>query len=713
MSRIKLTIDRTKVSGSLTNFPVLFTQDCVGIPSSFWTDVIDPNGLDIRFFDTNGTSELKREIVFYDAGTNKVEAWIQVPSLTNVADKVLWCEYGGSTLANDVEVWTDINATSIFHFTGQQIIPVPPTIKSFDSITTNSPNYATIVPDMVQVDSGKIGKAYDIPLTSGYGSISKVVHSGVYTVSAWAYLDNDNSADQTLVIDQNINSFGLILSNNTAYIGGVRGNIGPGWAVITYIPSLGWWGVGSGDVYSSQFGAWHRITGVFDGDVFKIYVDGVLKATSVSLLPFVMPSSGPAHVIGQYLSPQRMYGTIDELDFYSDAKSSSWIATEYENQNSPETFIEVQSLLADFTYEDTFLDVQFTDTSVSPATIISWLWDFGDGDISTDQNPDHVYAADGTYDVVLYVSDDNGSNDSITIPVTVASQPVYPTVGDVVNTNIITYQDKDVGFSTIEPVAGNQIHNCLLKNFGGLMHLNHLPEDVFACILNENPEFTDVEIIQKIDHVNDVMEGDFKPRKTTPCLDMGDNSFVSDVPTDVLGDDRIYDDGIVDIGPYELTILNIELTSGDLQSIFQEKLEWDSGGSRFLPRYGDAIYNDIAAKMVDPNACEEFAREAKIVIVLKKLRVDYKTRSDKLNDPLLTVEAYYDNATQSIICYKFHDKIGDMLSKFFEDDRYVIYFNEAENELTFYLNKTYDKGLSGHRNVIKNVRFGGSPVLIG
>jgi len=324
---------------------------------------------------------------------------------------------------------------------------------------------------------------------------------------------------------------------------------------------------------------------------------------------------------------------------------------------------------------------------------------------------------------ILHISDDRGATFSPAIEGFEAwsfsdafggVQPPGPSVGILANTNIITYQDKDVGFSSIEPVAGNEIHNCLLKNFGGLMHLNHLPEDVFACILDEDPEFTDVEIIQKIDNVDAVMSGEFEPKKTTPCLDMGNNSFVSDVPTDVLGNDRIYDDGVVDIGPYELTILNIELTSGDLQSIFQEKLNWDVGNPlQFLPSYGDAIYNDIAVKMVDNIQREEFAREAKIVIVLKKLRVDYKTRSDKMNDPLLTVEAYYDNTTQSIICYKFHDKIGDMLSKFFEDDRYVIYFNEAENELTFYLNKTYDKGLSGHRNVIKNVRFGGSPVLIG
>ena len=42
------------------------------------------------------------------------------------------------------------------------------------------------------------------------------------------------------------------------------------------------------------------------------------------------------------------------------------------------------------------LTVAFTDTSTSYDGIVSWLWDFGDGQTSTEQNPDHEYAQDGT-----------------------------------------------------------------------------------------------------------------------------------------------------------------------------------------------------------------------------------------------------------------------------------------------------------------------------
>ena len=54
------------------------------------------------------------------------------------------------------------------------------------------------------------------------------------------------------------------------------------------------------------------------------------------------------------------------------------------------------------------LNVVFTDASAGSPT--TWLWDFGDGGTSMSQNPTHAYAADGTYDVSLTVSDGTTQN---------------------------------------------------------------------------------------------------------------------------------------------------------------------------------------------------------------------------------------------------------------------------------------------------------------
>jgi PKD repeat protein len=52
--------------------------------------------------------------------------------------------------------------------------------------------------------------------------------------------------------------------------------------------------------------------------------------------------------------------------------------------------------------------VDFTDQSTSDGTIGSWVWDFGDGSTSTDQNPSHTYAQPGTYLVCLIITDNDG-----------------------------------------------------------------------------------------------------------------------------------------------------------------------------------------------------------------------------------------------------------------------------------------------------------------
>jgi gliding motility-associated-like protein len=61
------------------------------------------------------------------------------------------------------------------------------------------------------------------------------------------------------------------------------------------------------------------------------------------------------------------------------------------------------------------LPVQFTDNSTAGSgTLTTWLWDFGDGNTSTQQNPAHVYTAQGNYNVSLMVTNSNGCTKTLT-----------------------------------------------------------------------------------------------------------------------------------------------------------------------------------------------------------------------------------------------------------------------------------------------------------
>lgn len=66
------------------------------------------------------------------------------------------------------------------------------------------------------------------------------------------------------------------------------------------------------------------------------------------------------------------------------------------------------------------LTVHFLDASTdSDGTVASRAWDFGDGATSTEAQPTHVYAAAGSYEVTLTVTDDAGDSDAHALVVSI------------------------------------------------------------------------------------------------------------------------------------------------------------------------------------------------------------------------------------------------------------------------------------------------------
>ncbi len=96
--------------------------------------------------------------------------------------------------------------------------------------------------------------------------------------------------------------------------------------------------------------------------------------------------------------------------------------------------------------------VSFTDASTTPVDpIVAWHWDFGGQGTSDEQNSTFAFADNGTYPVMLTVTDSDGSMSSIThnvtignaIPVVDAGQNRTVTEGDTV-TVAATFTDKGV-----------------------------------------------------------------------------------------------------------------------------------------------------------------------------------------------------------------------------------------------------------------------------
>ena len=84
---------------------------------------------------------------------------------------------------------------------------------------------------------------------------------------------------------------------------------------------------------------------------------------------------------------------------------------------------------ASFSYEADGLTTTFTDSSSdSNNDMVSWNWSFGDGAISSEQNPVHSFAETGNYEVTLTVTDAEGLSDSETMLVSVSSASIEAAV---------------------------------------------------------------------------------------------------------------------------------------------------------------------------------------------------------------------------------------------------------------------------------------------
>ncbi|MCF8424165.1 MAG: PKD domain-containing protein [Bacteroidia bacterium] len=83
--------------------------------------------------------------------------------------------------------------------------------------------------------------------------------------------------------------------------------------------------------------------------------------------------------------------------------------------------------ITDFVYSNlcSGQTISFTDSSkVSVGTIVSWSWDFGNGNTSAVQNPTDSYSVSGTYSVSLIINTSSGCTDSITKVLLVNPTPV-------------------------------------------------------------------------------------------------------------------------------------------------------------------------------------------------------------------------------------------------------------------------------------------------
>ncbi len=113
-------------------------------------------------------------------------------------------------------------------------------------------------------------------------------------------------------------------------------------------------------------------------------------------------------------NPSHTYISLDTFDvtltvMNVDSCVSSFTIPSMVKIAAPEAIIH-----ADTTRGCSPLLVNFTsDSSISNSPVVGWFWSFGDGQISTQQNPSHVFTQDSIYDITLIIFNAEGCTDTV------------------------------------------------------------------------------------------------------------------------------------------------------------------------------------------------------------------------------------------------------------------------------------------------------------
>jgi gliding motility-associated-like protein len=167
-----------------------------------------------------------------------------------------------------------------------------------------------------------------------------------------------------------------------------------------------------------------------------IYVDSIPTANfsfnivcDIDTTQFTdLSNGGPTSWVWDFGDASPLDNNQNPIHFYGAAGTYNVILTVTNPAgctNSINQLVDVSLVpLADFLSNSTCLNSlsQFTDNSSGIPT--TWQWDFGDATpIDNTQNPTHLYAATGVYNVTLIAQAGNGCSDTITLPITVTPIP--------------------------------------------------------------------------------------------------------------------------------------------------------------------------------------------------------------------------------------------------------------------------------------------------
>jgi hypothetical protein len=345
--RMPITINKTQVQGSLSNFPVLISITSANLKTEInGGHVQNSNGYDIVFRASDGTTALPHEVESYIGLTGQIIAWVKVPTISSAVDTLIYAYYGDTSVSSSTQnitaVW-DNNFIGVWHLTN-----------NFNDSTLNANNGTN---SGSLESSGKIANARNLDGVDDYISVPNtpsLAITSALTIEGWVKLNSFGiGTDVDPIIrkgEGNPNNYQLCIANSKLSLKLDENDDA---------------GLTGGTALSA--GAWYYVVGAWDGATRRLFLNGVEDGfgsrsgsigTDVRSL-YIGGRSGAADIAN---------GIADEVRLSNVARSVGWIQTSFNNQSNPGTFHTLgaeQNIGAPVTYQITA--VAGSNGSLSPS----------------------------------------------------------------------------------------------------------------------------------------------------------------------------------------------------------------------------------------------------------------------------------------------------------------------------------------------------------
>ena len=330
--RQKVTVQSGQVDADLTDFPVYV--DLTDMASGFTTNV-KTGGVDIRITKTDGTTEIPREIVFFD-GVNGELHFKASGTLSSSVDTDYYLYYGNSAASDYAlsatygaeNVWNS-NYVAVWHNQEEAGGTAPQILDS-----TNYDHDMTTAGSMTNGDNiaGQLsGFSLDFDGSDDYLTVADsdaLDAKYSQTISAW--ISTTNAINGRPVISKLASgagtdggwAFNMRSSGSVQYLA-YNGTSATTSAIATRV---------------INDGGWYLIHGVQTGGTrADMYINGVSNGSDTSTSGI----SAGTHLVNQASrgdSGTKLDAKIDEVRIMSTNMTATWISTEFNNQNGASAF---------------------------------------------------------------------------------------------------------------------------------------------------------------------------------------------------------------------------------------------------------------------------------------------------------------------------------------------------------------------------------------